>query len=211
MRVRIPPKALKNAKTKMGLVISLVKSNIRLSIEIALVAALLVAGWLYRKQERELDETRIQYGKLAANLQGQIIIKDGQITVLKRKGGKVETRYAYFPPEGYFTLKYPTPTASNPNPEPIVESKVMGFCFRPGIGLELGGMGLQGHLDAKLAYYNRYSLIFGGSRYNLGLGVSRHVDDWMFFKPQNIELFCAYNLLRANGLPPITIGFRSNF
>lgn len=196
---------------KAKLVISWAASNLRLFIEILLVAALFIAGWLYRVQERKLEAAKAEYGKLADNLQSQITIRDGQITILKRQGGKVITNTVYVPVEGPVIIIQPKPTQGDPNPDPIIQVKTKGWCFRPGIGAEIASMGLQARLDAKVAYWERYSGLVGGTRYGAGIAVSRHLDDVLWFKPRNIEAFVSYNILRAAGLTPVTIGVRSNF
>ena len=206
----------------MGQALSWTWSNPRLFLELLLVAALLVGGWLYRRQQRELEESKLQYGKLADNLNQQITIKDNQIQILKRmKDGKVQYQNVYLPPEGWFIIQKPKPEPNpdpgkppdpnKPLPEDIIIIKYKGLCFRPGMGFEYGNKGLQAHLDAKVAFYKRYSLILGGTRYGLGPGITRHLDDWMWIKPANAELFMAYNVLRALDLAPVTIGIRSNF
>lgn len=186
-------------------------ANKRLFFELVLIAAVLVAGWLYRRQERKLQDAREQYATLADNLQQQITIKDGEIQVLKRKGDKVVVKKIYVPVEGPVVIQYVKPTPDNPNPDPILIVKTRGLCFRPGIGLEMGSKGLQGRLDAKWGYWGRYSGLVGGTKYGLGIGVSRHVDDVLWFKPRNTEVFVQYSILRHLDWAPIAIGIRTNF
>ncbi len=195
----------------MGPAIKWVIGNLRLALELLLVAALLVAGWMYRRQERKLEAAAASYAQLADNLQQQITIKNGEIEVLKRKGEKVIVKKVYVPVESPIIIHIPKPTTGNPTPEPVITLKRKGFCLRPGFGMEYGGKGLQGHLDAKWGYWDRYSGIAGGSRYNLGVGVTRHLDDVLWFRPQNIEFFLLYSPIRSEVVSPVSIGVRSNF
>lgn len=183
----------------------------RLFIELLLVAFIIVTGWLYNKKSQELVEAKAQYGQLADNLNKEITVKDGAIEILQRQKDKVKYELVYLPPEGWFKISFPKPTAANPNPDPIIESKTKGMCLKSGLGLEIGNKGIQAHLDLKTAYWGRYSAIVGGSRYGLGIGVSRHLDDILWGKPKNIEFFGAYNFLRAIDLAPVTVGVRTNF
>ena len=134
-------------KTKLALATKWAFGNVRLFLELLLILALLIAGWMYRRQERALADAKFQYGKLADNLQGQITIKDNQITILKRVKGtntvttKVEKEYVYLPPEGWFRLDYPTPTPTNPTPEPVMVIKDRGWTLKPGFGFEYGSKG----------------------------------------------------------------------
>ena len=204
--------------TKLGLAISWLISKPRLLFEIVLVAALLVAGFLYRKQEVALAEAQVQYGKLAANLQQQITIKNNEIQVLKRIKGKVELQTVYVPGEGHIIIQQSTPTvhyvygSSYTVPGDItVIVKTKGWCFRPGMGLGYGPKGFQGLLDAKFGYYSRYSSLATVTKSSIGVSISRHIDDIMFFKPENVEVFATYNLIKQQEASSFLVGIRSNF
>ena len=95
--------------------------------------------------------------------------------------------------------------------ELVVIVKDKGFCLRPGIGVEYGGLGLQLRGDLKVAYYKRYSVLLGGSRHGLDIGASRHLDDVLFWKPQNLEVWGAYKYLRMNGGNAVAGGLRVGF
>ena len=99
------------------------------------------------------------------------------------------------------------------NTDTIVTVKDKGFTVKPGFGLEWAGYGISPRLDLKLYYYKRYSLLFGGGRDGLDVSVSRHLDDILFWHPQNVELFAGYLFLPighdVQRLP--VVGLRSNF
>ena len=198
-------------KKKLKPAISWILGHTRLTIELLLVLALILAGYLYRRQERQLRESQTQYGILAESLQQQIVIKDNEIKVLKRKNGKVETKVVYVPIESPIIIDYPIPTPLNPNPQPIMHYKLKGWCFKPGMGLAYGLDGFQGRLDAKVAYKDRLSMIVGGSLKGIGVGVSRHVDDILWFRPSNLEVFVSYDIIHKADVSPVLIGIRSNF
>ncbi|HET6456647.1 MAG TPA: hypothetical protein VFI02_19780 [Armatimonadota bacterium] len=94
--------------------------------------------------------------------------------------------------------------------ETVVENK--GFVLRPGFGLEVGRRGVKPRLDLKLAYWHRYSVLAGGSEYGLGVGASRHLDDWVWLRPKNVEWYVEYKPLRFDRQDWIvTSGLRANF
>jgi hypothetical protein len=97
------------------------------------------------------------------------------------------------------------------HPESEMVVKDFGFTFKPGFGAEWAGYGIQPRLDAKLAYYKRYSLIAGGSRNGLDVGVSRHLDDILWGSPNNIEAFIVWKFIRMYGAQAIALGIRANF
>ena len=206
---------------RMGLLIKWVFANTRLFIEILLVVALLIAGWMYRRQERALADAKTQYGKLADDFKSQLTAKEGEIQILIRKNGKVESHTIFVPGEGGFIVVTTTVAVEGLSVIPpgyhidmgdgtIVFIKDKGLCFKPGVGFEYGSKGLQARIDAKVAYWKRYSGLVGGSKYGIGIGVSRHLDDVFWFKPRGIEVFGSYNIIRTLDLAPFTIGIRIN-
>lgn len=92
-----------------------------------------------------------------------------------------------------------------------VSAKEWGFTFHPGFGVELAGHGIQPRLDIKWFYLNRFSLLTGGSTNGLDIAASRHVDDFIPGKPQNVELWMGYKYLRFNNNGSIAGGLRVNF
>ena len=220
-------------------------NNARLFLELVLVAAILVTGWMYNRKTAELRQAELKAGQLADGLQSQIRLKDGQLEVLRRKAdGTVSSETTYVPPEGYITIKETDlkdlrtryeellrklATATDPdeikrlkaeidrilgtlkNPTVTVEVKDKGFCLRPGIAMEYGGMGLQLRGDLKLAYWKRYSAEVGGSKYGLDISASRHLDDILWGKPQNLEAWFGYKFLRMNDGNAVAGGLRLGF
>jgi hypothetical protein len=207
----------------MGLAIKLAFANPRLAIELLMVAAILIGGYLYNKKTAELAEAKTQFGALAEDLKSQITIKDGQIQVLnRRKDGKVETQTVYVPGEGTVTVITTTVTVHGPAVKPpgtaidlgdgtIIYVKDRGFTFKPGFGLDFDAVKLRPYLDAKLIYFKRYSASVGGTPAGVGITVSRHLDDILYFRPRNVELFLHYRVLRRSDATPVSIGIRSNF
>jgi hypothetical protein len=217
--------SLKWILEKLGLVIKLAFANTRVAIEIAMVAALFIAGWLYNKKEAELAAAKAEYGTLAANLQNQITIRDNTIKILnRRKDGKVTTVTVYLPSEGGSTVTHSTVPAQGTvivKPPPgtpidlgngtIVYIQDRGFTARPGFGLDFDGFKARPYLDMKLVYFKRYSAAVGGTTGGLGVTASRHLDDILFFHPQNVEFFVHYRVLRLGNGSAASIGIRSNF
>ena len=193
--------------TKMGQVLKLAFANIRITVEILLVAAIIIGGWMYNKQQQKLLDIQASNGILADNLQEQITIKNGEIEVLKRKkDGKVEREYVYMPPEGWYRIQYYVGSST-----PTITIKTKGFCLRPGFGAIYGSYGLSGELDLKLAYLSRYSAGIHGNTHMLGAFVSRHLDDLIWGHPKNVEFFVGYGLIRRTDVAPLSAGIRSNF
>jgi hypothetical protein len=95
--------------------------------------------------------------------------------------------------------------------EIVVKDK--GFTFRPGYGLDFANSGIKPRLDFKFAYWQRWSTIFGGSPNGVGPGISRHVDDIIWSKLTNVEIFAGYNFITFDGRQGKygVIGIRSNF
>ena len=218
-------KSLRLILERLGLAIKFAFANVRLTIELALIVALLVAGWMYNRKERELDRVNAEHATLAANLQAQITIRDNTIKILRRKpDGTVTSHQVYVPNEGGSIITHstqPAHGASIVNPPPgnpvdvgngiIVFIKDKGFTIRPGFGFDFDGIKLRPYLDVKLIYYKRYSATAGGSSGGLGVTVSRHLDDILFFHPQNVEFYLHYRVIRLGTGAQGSFGLRSNF
>jgi len=86
-----------------------------------------------------------------------------------------------------------------------------GFTFKPGFGMEWAGQGLSPRIDAKLFYYKRYSALLGVGKGGMDISASRHLDDILWGRPQNIELFSGWKFLRMPGASQLVIGLRANF
>ena len=220
-----------------------IKSHLRLTIEILLIGALFISGWLYNKKSGELNKIKEESSGLANNLRQQIILKNNQLEILTRENGKVTYRNVYVPPEGYVVIKKEdqealvkryqellknlqtageeektaikkelerlTKLINNPD-QLVVKDK--GFTFKPGMGVDWANHGTKLRLDFKWAYFKRYSALFGGSENGIGLGVSRHLDDVLWFHPNNLELLGAYNFFNfTSSAKTVVVGLRTNF
>lgn len=95
----------------------------------------------------------------------------------------------------------------------IVDVHDHGFTLKPGFGMDWANEGLKPRLDFKWYFWRRYGLIFGGSANGVGPGISRHLDDLLPGRPNNLEIFAGYNVITFNGYRPRTsvIGLRIGF
>ena len=184
-------------------------SHPRLALELALIAALLFVGWRYNRKEAELADAQSKAGKLADGLKTQISLINGRLEILRRQKDKVEVKIVYVPQEGGVVIQDPV----KPGDDVVVIIKDKGFTVKPGFGIEYAGYGLSPRLDLKLAYYKRYSLLVGGGKDGLDVSASRHLDDILFWHPQNAELFLGYIFLPIgnDGRRLPVAGLRSNF
>jgi hypothetical protein len=89
------------------------------------------------------------------------------------------------------------------------EIKDKGFCFKPGFGYEYSA-GFSPRLDIKFGFFKRYSALIGGGRGGADVSLSRHIDDIVWGKPQNVEVFAGYRIIRIGGAYYV-FGLRSNF
>ena len=94
---------------------------------------------------------------------------------------------------------------------PIIDIKDKGFTLHPGFGFEVSPDGWSPRLDLKFIYFKRWSALLGGSGLGVGVGVSRHLDDILWFRPANVELFGQYNFLPLKDKSIGTVGLRANF
>ena len=182
-------------------------SHPRLTLELVLLAALLWVGWRYNKKEAELADAKAQAGKLADGLKTQISLVNGKLEILRRQKDKVKREVIYVPSEGTVVIQDP----DKPGSDVTVIVKDKGFTLRPGFGIEWAGRGLSPRLDLKLAYYKRYSLLLGGGKDGMDVSASRHLDDILFWHPQNVELMAGWLFLPMEGNRVPVIGLRSNF
>ena len=216
--------SLRWIREKLAQGIKFAFANVRITLELLLVLALVLAGWAYNRKVAQLQAATAQFGQLSADLKHQITVKDNQIQILNRKpNGKVEVHTVYVPGEGTVTVVYSTQPAPGAihNPPPghpidlgdgtIVYVKDKGTCFKPGFGFDYDGWKPRAYVDAKLFFYKRYGAGVGGSTGGLGIMASRHLDDVLFFHPENVELFFSYRVLRIGNGNTCSIGLRSNF
>ena len=88
--------------------------------------------------------------------------------------------------------------------------KTHGWTVRPGLGLDWANQGTKIRADVKFYYWNRWSLLFGGSENGMGPAISRHIDDLIWGKLTNVEVFGGYNVIRFNHSTVISGGLRIN-
>jgi hypothetical protein len=98
---------------------------------------------------------------------------------------------------------------NKPDTEIVVRDK--GFTLRPGFGVEWAGQGIGPRLDLKWAYYKRYSFLVGGGKSGADVSISRHIDDLVWGRPQNVEVFGGWKFLRMPGASQVVFGLRANF
>jgi len=88
--------------------------------------------------------------------------------------------------------------------------KDRGWCLRPGFGILYNGE-LNGVLDIKYYFINRYSALVFATKDCAGLSVSRHIDDlFPKLKLYNTEIFLGVGKNYQSGMT-FGIGFRTNF
>ena len=80
-------------------------NNMRLALELILVVALLIGGWMYNRKDAQLRSVQAATGQLEEGLKQQITIRNGQIEVLRKENDKLSQHQSYVPPEGYVTIK----------------------------------------------------------------------------------------------------------
>jgi hypothetical protein len=98
------------------------------------------------------------------------------------------------------------------NPGLAIKVVDHGWTFKPGYGADWANHGTKVRLDFKYFYWGRYGLIAGGGPNGFGPGVSRHIDDVIWGRPANVEVFAQFNALRfQSGTLQYTVGLRSNF
>lgn len=216
----------------------------RLAAEGLLVVSLVFAGWRYNMALEAIQSAKDEHAQLEEELGEKITLKDGQIEILRREGGKVVVSRPYFPPEGsviikrkdlsrlrkrYSTLLAELKAAKTPEDRKRLEDKLnkveddlnapaevivkaRGFTHKLGWGVEVGRRGITPRLDLKWYYLNRWSTMVGGSKFGLGAGISRHIDDIMWTRPKHVEVFAEYKLLRFDEKDWKVIGgIRTNF
>jgi hypothetical protein len=203
---KLVSKQLPLLREKTNKAISWVVQHPRLAFDLLLICFIIVSGWLYNRKVAELDALQANMGKLALNLKEQVTIRDGQVEILKRIGGNTIVKKYYLPPEAPFIIQVSSSTG-----ETNVISKTKGMTAKPGFGAEWGGKGIQPYMDLKWAYWGRYSGLVGGSLKGIGPGISRHLDDVLWGRPRNAELFLNYKVIRDPSYPSVVIGVRSNF
>lgn len=80
----------------------------------------------------------------------------------------------------------------NKDDEIVVKDR--GWTLRPGAGWGWAGYGIRPRGDIKVAYWKRWGLLFGGGLGGGGPAISRHIDDIVWGKLQNLEIYAGWNI-----------------
>ena len=136
--------------------------------------------------------------------QAVTVYRDRVITKWRTGPSKVEYRERYLPPEGHVEI-VTKENASDKPPEVVV--KDWGFTARLGGGMVYSGKVLP-VIDLKWFYWGRYSLTIGVTPQCVGIGISRHVDNFMPF--ENVEIL-GITGINWTGDPQFGCGMRFNF
>ncbi len=170
---------------------------------IYIVLAVIIAwlSWSKNRLNNTITELNVKNKSLAEDVKLKV---DGR-TVVYRDREKIVT--VYVPAEGGLIVKKPDDKGNV-----VVVIKNKGFTARPGIGLFYDGK-VNGGLDLKLIYWDRYSMGLGSSLDSPYVWLSRHVDDLVpILHPQNVEFSIGYGKPYANFSNSLgIIGIRTNF
>ena len=174
-------------------------------------------------KDGQLEILRMENGKLSSHTQyvppeGSIVIKERDLKDLHAKYQALlaKLRDAMTPEEREKLQKeidHLLSLLSAGDGVVIVDVKTEGFLWPPrwGAGLEWGNRGIQPRIDTKWAFWDRYSVILGGSKMGVDIGGSRHLDDVLWGRPQNLEVFGGYKFIRLNGGESWAAGLRMGF
>ena len=174
-------------------------------IIIVLALLLTFTHWRLKVEQRRSGELAGKAATLPPGTKEVVTIyRDRVITKWRDGPTKVEYQDRYLPPEGHVEV---ITKENQPDQAPEVRITDHGFTFRPG-----GGMVYSERLlleaDAKFAYWRRYGVLIGITQDFGGLGLSRHVDDFLPF--HNLELQGDAGL-SWQGRVRLAIGLRTNF
>jgi len=168
-------------------------------IVLAVIIALL--SWKLNRNNTTIAELSNQKGVLEERLKSQAIVTKNQI--IYRDKDKVVIKYV--PAEGSVTVN------ETKDGKTEVKIKNWGLTLHPGVGVYYSG-GLVGLLDAKLGYWDRYSLGLGSSLDSAVIWGSRHIDDLSFGLAQNAEFSLGYGRdYQDFSRSRLLIGVRTNF
>jgi hypothetical protein len=176
-------------------------ANKQAAVFIILAAIIAWLSWSKSRLVNKIDELNIKNETLAADLK----LKVNGNTVIYRDKEKIVK--VYIPAEGGLIVKEP-----DANGKTVVVIKNKGFTAKPGIGLFYDGK-VNGGLDLKLAYWERYSAGLGSSLDSPYVWLSRHVDDLVpVLRPQNVEFSLGYGKPYSNFSNSLMlVGIRTNF
>lgn len=161
--------------------------------------------WRFNRERGRAQELAAKLDGLPPDTKQVVTIYRDRVVTKWRDGPtKIEYRDRYLPPEGKVEMvtKVDQPEKS---PEAVINDR--GFTMRLGGGIVYSGKPLP-LIDLKWAYWRRYSLTLGLTPRFGGVGVSRHVDDFMPFN--NLEIVGLAGPDWA-GKPRLGIGLRTNF
>ncbi len=163
-----------------------------------LIVIIMLLSWSNSRKNIAIESLNLNNKTLLANqsakiIGSQIVYRDKDHVVVK-----------YLPAEGDVTIKKDEKT----NIETVVV-KNKGFCFRPGIALVYSDK-LDGALDCKFLYWDRYS---AGLGVNLDYGYlwgSRHLDDVSLNLLKNTEAIAGIGKTFNGGVTRFVLGIRIN-
>ncbi|MFA6433741.1 MAG: hypothetical protein WCW52_03515 [Elusimicrobiales bacterium] len=139
--------------------------------------------WRLRREQSHAQELATKTEGLPPDTKQTVTVYRDRIIEKWRTGpARVEYRERYLPPEGHIEL-VTKENASEKLPEIAV--KDWGFTARLGGGMVYSGKVLP-VIDLKWFYWRRYSMTTGISPKFIGIGISRHIDDFTPFR--NIEI-----------------------
>lgn len=174
----------------------------------AIILLALLLTFLFWRLNHEKNKTREMTAKIEGlppnTKQVVTIYRDRVVTKWRDGPSKIEYRDRYLPPEGHVEV---IAKENEPDKPPEVKIKDWGFTSRLGGGFVYSGKFLP-VIDLKWFYFKRYSLTLGISPQYAGIGVSRHIDDFLPF--QNLEIHCMTGP-NWHGSLNIGTGFRLNF
>lgn len=157
-------------------------------------------------------EGKIVYKRVYVPPEGSVVITQKEEAALRAKMAELADKLAKAIAKGDATEAERLRNEMGRAGDVDVKIKNKGFTLKPGFGFDWANQGVKPRLDLKWAYWDRYSLLVGGSANGLGVDVSRHIDDIMWGRPQNVEIFAGYKFFRFR--PETTAwagGLRANF
>ena len=144
---------------------------------ILIIGLLIVASFFGHKSrgfEQQYSAAILEKEMLEKNLKNIVMIKNNQITLLKRENDTIKTTIQYLPPEGNIRITV------DDKDEQTVTVVNRGFTFWPNVGL-LVEKEVKPTLGARIYYWDRYGAGLGLSTSGAHLYVDRRVDDYLNF------------------------------
>jgi hypothetical protein len=172
---------------------------------ILLSLLLIFMNWRLKVEQRKPQELGAKVTSLPAGTKEVVTIYLDRVITKWRDGPtKIEYRDQYLPPEGHVEVITKT---DHPNASPGVKIKDRGFTFRLGGGTVYSGRFLP-EGDVKLVYWKQYGFLIGVTPDFGGVGLSRHVDD--FLPIHNLEVQGNAGVSWQGNLR-LAVGLRTNF